>query len=199
MVGYHNNPAADAEVFFVKDGKRFFRTGDMGRMVDGKFLKLTGRIKEQYKLENGKYVVPAPLEDIVSRSQFVAQACIFGDNRKYNIVLLVPEMAEIRAWAARQKIPSLPLNDPRALLDSDIVKALLSDELVSTCVGMKSYERPQRFYTITEPFSQENQMLTPKMSLRRNNVLKTYATLIDELYKGERGVHLPRQTSSHHD
>ena len=41
---------------------KFFRTGDLGRMVEGKFLKITGRIKEQYKLENGKYVVPAPLE-----------------------------------------------------------------------------------------------------------------------------------------
>ena len=70
MVGYRNNQAANDEVFYYdkQDGKRYFRTGDMGRMVEGKFLKLTGRIKEQYKLENGKYVVPIPLEDAMSLS-----------------------------------------------------------------------------------------------------------------------------------
>lgn len=198
MVGYHNNPQADAEVFFYKDGKRFFRTGDMGRLVDGKFLKLTGRIKEQYKLENGKYVVPAPLEDIISRSQFVAQVFLYGANHKFNVALLVPEMAEIRAWASRQS-PALPTDDPRALLDSDAVKRLLTDELAATCVGMKSYERPQRFYAITEPFTQENQMLTPKMSLRRANVLKVYGDLVAEIYGGSRGVVMPRLPSAHHD
>ena len=60
-------------MFFQKDGQKFFRTGDLGRMVEGKFLKVTGRIKEQYKLENGKYVVPAPLEDAMTRSLYIAQ------------------------------------------------------------------------------------------------------------------------------
>jgi long-chain acyl-CoA synthetase len=101
MTGYRNNPQVDHhhlhvsifrsltlthvrslffsqandEVFFQKDGKKFFRTGDLGRMVEGKFLKVTGRIKEQYKLENGKYVVPAPLEDAMTRSLYIAQVC----------------------------------------------------------------------------------------------------------------------------
>jgi long-subunit acyl-CoA synthetase (AMP-forming) len=51
MVGYHNNPKANEEVFFLHNGKKFFRTGDLGRLVEGKFLKITGRIKEQFKLE----------------------------------------------------------------------------------------------------------------------------------------------------
>ena len=68
-----NNPAANEEVFFHKDGLKFFRTGDLGRMVEGKFLKITGRIKEQYKLENGKYVVPAPLEGNSSQPNQIAQ------------------------------------------------------------------------------------------------------------------------------
>ena len=55
MKGYRNNQDANDEVFFNIDGKRFFKTGDLGRMVEGKFLKITGRIKEQFKLENGTY------------------------------------------------------------------------------------------------------------------------------------------------
>ena len=57
MPGYFKNPAASAEVFYESNGKRFFRTGDLGRMVAQApdkppiFLKITGRIKEQFKLE----------------------------------------------------------------------------------------------------------------------------------------------------
>ena len=69
MRGYRKNPEATAEAFYEHEGKRFFRTGDMGRMVEGKFLKITGRIKEQFKLENGKYVVPAPMEDVFGRAR----------------------------------------------------------------------------------------------------------------------------------
>jgi long-chain acyl-CoA synthetase len=76
MVGYRKNPAANAESFYTKDDKRFFRTGDMGRMVEGKFLQITGRIKEQFKLENGKFVVPAPMEDTLCRSPFISQVCL---------------------------------------------------------------------------------------------------------------------------
>ena len=71
-------------------------------MVEGKFLKITGRIKEQYKLENGKYVVPAPLEDALTRSQFIAQTFVFGDNKPYNIALVVGDAIELRAWGQKQ-------------------------------------------------------------------------------------------------
>jgi long-subunit acyl-CoA synthetase (AMP-forming) len=64
-------------------------------MVEGKFLKITGRIKEQYKLENGKYVVPAPLEDAMTRSIFIAQCLLYGDNKKYNVSILISSFVVI--------------------------------------------------------------------------------------------------------
>jgi hypothetical protein len=70
----------------------------------------------------------------------------------------------------------------RDLLHHGEVRKLLTAELSHVCATMKSYERPLMWAAILEPFSQENQMLTPKMSLRRNNVLKAYGTLIEELY-----------------
>lgn len=59
------------------------------------YVKITGRIKEQYKLENGKYVVPAPLEDILCRSEMISQCLVYGDNQMFNVVLVVPEFAEV--------------------------------------------------------------------------------------------------------
>ena len=92
----------------MHDGKRFFRTGDLGTFVDNKFLKITGRIKEQYKLENGKYVVPAPLEDEINRSAFIAQSLVFGADQKFNIALIVPDMIELQPWLVKQGI--IPAN-----------------------------------------------------------------------------------------
>ena len=185
MTGYRNNLKANDEVFFYKDGKKFFRTGDLGKMIDGKFLKITGRIKEQYKLENGKYVVPAPLEDALARSQFIAQAFLFGDNKPYNVTLIVPDFLELKPWAEKKGIK---FTDDANLIQSDEVVNLLKNELKSCTTLMKSYERPSKFILLSEAFSQENQMLTPKMSLRRNNVIGSYKGLIDGMYADTAGT-----------
>lgn len=139
MVGYRNNPKANAEVFFYKDGVKFFRTGDIGRMVEGKFLKITGRIKEQFKLENGKYVVPAPLEDAICRSQFIAQALLYGDNRIHTVVLVVPELAEIRAWALKRGMEGSTLE---MLCKHEAVVKLLTDEIAAASFALKVRARP---------------------------------------------------------
>jgi long-chain acyl-CoA synthetase len=105
----------------------------------GKFLKITGRIKEQYKLENGKYVVPAPLEDIVCRSHFINQCLLFGDNREFNVLLVVPEYTQIRAWVTKY-LPQVPFSgvspeNDRLLLEVKEVQDLISME-IQTAVGV---------------------------------------------------------------
>jgi len=154
-------------------------------MIDGKFLKITGRIKEQYKLENGKYVVPAPLEDALCRSQFIAQAFLYGDNKVYNVTLIVPDFVELRPWAEKKGIK---FTDDASLIQSVEVINLLKTELITCTTLMKSYERPSKFVLLSELFSQENQMLTPKMSLRRNNVLGVYKGFIDGMYSNKIGT-----------
>lgn len=197
MVGYRNNPKANEEVFFYKDGKRFFKTGDLGRMIDGKFLKITGRIKEQYKLENGKYVVPAPLEDSITRSQFVAQSLLYGDNKKYNIVFIVPDFVELKAWATKKGITGW--SDDITLAKNEEVIKLLSEEVSHACTFMKSFERPLKWITINEPFSQENNMMTPKMSIKRNNVLKVYSSLVQDAYDEKLGYKINYKVPSKDD
>lgn len=196
MVGYHNNPQATAEVIFHRDGLRLFRTGDLGRIVDGKFLKITGRIKEQYKLANGKYVVPGPLEDIICRSPLIAQAFLFGDNKPNNVLLVVPDILELRPWAVAAGL--LSAKDSEAanlatLLALPAVTAALTAQIEEKTRVIKSYERPARWLPLADPFTQDNQLLTPKMSMRRNNILKKYSAEIEDLYVGDRvGVGLPR-------
>lgn len=185
MLGYFKNDEANKEVFYYHDGERYFRTGDLGRIVDGRFLKITGRHKEQFKLENGKYVVPAPLEDALCRSKFIAQTLLYGLNKPHTIALLVPDMLELGPWAEERGIALEPVE---ALCQHPQVVDLLTNELrQAAAAGLKNYERPLRWGFITEPFTQENGLLTPKMSIRRNQVISVYSDLVEDIFSGQRG------------
>jgi long-chain acyl-CoA synthetase len=187
MKGYRNNEAANEEVFFQANGKKFFRTGDLGRMVEGKFLKVTGRIKEQFKLENGKYVVPAPLEDALTRSQFIAQTFLYGDNKPHTVVLVVGDAIELRAWGQKQGLPFTDESNLSDMVKYEEVLKLLGDELKAVSGTLKAYERPKQWIALEEAFSPDNQMLTAKLSIRRNNIMAAYSSIIDDLYSGSKG------------
>ncbi|MCZ7686637.1 MAG: AMP-binding protein [Sandaracinaceae bacterium] len=108
MRGYHNRPEENAAAFTSDGG---FRTGDLGHVDQEGYLFITGRIKEQYKLENGKYVMPGVIEEELKLSPLVANAMIYGDGRPYNIALVVPDgaaladRAEARGPRARRSRP----------------------------------------------------------------------------------------------
>jgi long-chain acyl-CoA synthetase len=179
MQGYHKLDDQTAEVIFDLDGKRAFRTGDMGRIDEEGFVKITGRIKEQYKLENGKYVVPAPLEEQLQLSGFINQAFIFGDNRLFNIALVVPDMDACKKWLTDQgETPS----GPEEIAKSRKLHAFIGQELDKYSADFKGYEKPKKWALLPEEFSTANDLLTPKMSVKRRNVIKRYQEVIDSLY-----------------
>jgi long-chain acyl-CoA synthetase len=147
-------------------------------MEDG-YLKITGRLKELYKLENGKYVVPTPIEEAIGMSRCISQVVLFGANKPYNVVLLVPDWNTIRN--------ELKLNDPNEVSDDDLVndkrvKSLIDSEIAHHCWRLKKFEVPQK-WAFVAPFTAANNMLTPKMSIRRHKVIHTYEDLIASLYE----------------
>ena len=174
MKGYHNLPEETASVI-GDDGA--FRTGDLGRLDADGYLWITGRIKEQYKLENGKYVAPAPLEELLQLSPFVSQAFLHGFNKPFNVALLVPDRVAFEKWAGEQG-----LSGYEELFDHPKVEALFQQQIEETSRDFKSYERPRKFRLIAEEFSIDNGMLTPKMSLKRNVVMDRYGDLLEELH-----------------
>jgi len=177
MKGYHGLPEANAKVFTDDGG---FRTGDMGRIDDDGFVWITGRVKEQYKLENGKYVVPSPLEEKLKLSGFIANCMIDGTNRPYNIAVIVPDMESLRDWADAEGI-SYDSDDD--LIEKEPVSALIETEIQKYSTDWKGYERPRKFVLTAEDFTVENGMLTPSMKIKRRNVLEEYGDAIDALYK----------------
>jgi len=162
MRGYHNNPEATDEVIsLAPDGKsRMFHTGDLGKLGSDGFLSVTGRLKEQYKLENGKYVCPTPIEEAIGMSRFISQVVVTGANRPYNVALVVPDWVSIRS--------ELGLSDEdvseEELVNDDRVKGLISAEIKLNCYDIKKFEIPVAFLFVS-PFTAENNMVTPKVSI----------------------------------
>jgi long-chain acyl-CoA synthetase len=173
MQGYHNRPDENAAVM-MED--RSFRSGDMGYLDPDGFLHITGRIKEQYKLENGKYVVPSPLEEKLKLSPYIANVMIYGANKPHNVALVIPDMEVLRAWAAKQ---NMTLDDA---CQSDPVRQLLQAEIEELSRDIKGYERVQNFCVAIEDFTTDNGMLTPTLKLKRRAVLERYGKDLDALY-----------------
>lgn len=176
MVGYHNRKEENDAVFTADGG---FCTGDMGKVdVDG-FLFITGRIKEQYKLENGKYVVPTPLEEQLKLSPFVLNAMVYGDNRPHNVALVVANVDAVRAWGAENGVSE---SDDDKLLAHAKVRALFKKELEQHGGKFKGFEEVRDFALIAEDFTTDNGMLTPSLKVKRRKVLEKYQPAIDALY-----------------
>eukprot|EP00536_Pseudo-nitzschia_multiseries_P000338 jgi/Psemu1/299994/fgenesh1_kg.4_\ len=178
MKGYYNNQEATDDVISVApDGKsKMFHTGDMGKMDRDGWVRVTGRIKEQYKLENGKYVVPTPIESAISMSRFINQVVLCGANRPYNIALIVPEWPAIRA-----ELGSADNSTDIELANDTAVKKLIDDEIIHSCAKLKKFEVPKD-WAFVAPFTAANNMLTPKMSIRRHKVMDAYDELISSMY-----------------
>jgi long-chain acyl-CoA synthetase len=184
MKGYLKRPDENAAVF-TKDGG--FRTGDMGYIDAHGFLYITGRIKEQYKLENGKYVVPTPLEEQIKLSPYVANVMVYGDNRAFNVALVVANVPALRSWGEQGHLaPPLP-GDPAALLGDDRVRALFRKEIEKHGEEFKGFESVRDFALIADDFTTDNGMLTPSLKLKRRKVVETYGGLLEQLYAKKKG------------
>lgn len=173
MQGYHNRPEENAQTFTADGG---LRTGDMGHLDADGYLFITGRIKEQYKLENGKYTVPSPLEEVLKLSPYITNVMLYGENKPFNVAVVVPDLPSLEKWA---KLRHRPLGD--ASRDPEVLK-LLQSELDRYSEHFKGYERPKKLFVTLEDFSIENGILTPSLKIKRREVVKRYGRDLEALY-----------------
>lgn len=174
MKGYHKRPQENAEAFTADGG---LRTGDLGLVDADGYLTITGRIKDQYKLENGKYVMPAPLEEQLKLSPYIANVMLHGANRPYNVALVVPAMEAIRQWADERGFSVTDSSrDPR-------IHALLLREVTVRSAGFAGFEVPKNVLVIDEDFTTENDLLTPTLKLKRRHVEARWGAALEALYR----------------
>ncbi len=178
MQGYHNLDKANAEVLVEKNGQRGFRSGDMGMIDDEGFLHITGRVKEQYKLLNGKYVVPTPLEEKMKLSPYISNAMVHGMNQEYNVAIVIPDFEALKGWAVEKGLDP----NPASLATADAVHALIEEEVKKYSEDFKGYEKARKIHIGEEDFTTENGMLTPTLKLKRRVVQERYGDAIEALY-----------------
>lgn len=173
MKGYHNRPEEQSKVFTPDGG---LRTGDTGYLDEEGFLHITGRIKEQYKLENGKYVAPVQLEEELKLSPYVANVMVHGANRPFNVAVVAIDAEAVNRWARKQGITvERPAEDSR-------VHGLIQQEIAARSAGFKEYERPRHFILTPEDFTVDNELLTPTLKVKRARVMARYGNALEALY-----------------
>ena len=175
MLGYHNLPDKTKESITPDGG---LRTGDLGHLDADGFLYITGRVKEQYKLENGKYVAPAPLEESLKLSAYIDQVMLYGFNRPHNVALIVAAMPAVEQYAEGLGISGSSesiLNEPR-------IRELFEEQLKHYGKDFKGYEHPQNFALLSEEWDIDNGLLTPTLKLKREVVEEQFKTEIESLF-----------------
>ena len=179
MQGYYNRPDLTAEVI---DAEGWLHTGDIGEMVQGRFLKITDRKKEMFKTSNGKYVAPQPLESKLSESPLVEQVMVLGEGEKYAAALLVPAFVELRAWARQHQLPA-DLSDA-ALAAHDQVRQLYEQLVQQTNAAFAQWEQIKKIELLPALWSVESGELTPTLKVRRKIISQNNQQRIEMLFRG---------------
>ncbi len=178
MSGYWRNPEATAEVF--KDD--WLYTGDLGRLDTDGFLFITGRKKEILVTAGGKNVAPVYLESLLCEDPLILQAMVVGDGRNYLTALIVPNADALQEAVAAWRIP---LADPRQLLAHPQVIDMYRERIHERLARVSQYEQVCKFRLLSRGFTIESGELTPKLTLRRQEIAAHFAEEIEAMYAAE--------------
>ena len=176
MQGYYKAPDLTAEVL-TADG--WFHTGDIGVFEDGKYLKITDRKKEMFKLSGGKYIAPQMIENKLKESFFIEQAMIIGDNEKFASALISPNFEFLHDWCSQRKIH---FRDNEELVQKTEVTAQYQKEVAAINKTLGVHEEIKRFRLVCEEWTPQSGELSPTLKLKRNFVAKKYDRIIAEIY-----------------
>ena len=178
MMGYYNNEKATKEVI---DSEGYFHTGDIGEIVEGKFLKITDRKKEIFKTSGGKYIVPQVMENKFKESRFIEQIIVVGENEKYPAALIVPNFVYIREWLQLHSTEETTLNNEQLISKKEIIDRF-EKEISFYNQQFGHWEQLKKFKLLSEEFTVENGELTPTLKLKRKIILDKNKGLLSEIY-----------------
>lgn len=176
MQGYYNNPEATAAAV---DDEGYYHTGDVGYVdADGHF-HITDRLKDLFKLSNGKYVAPLQVESLLKQSPLVSQAIVVGSGRKQVGALIVPDWDGLKE---EMKAAGVDTSRNREELadDPQFIKRVQNDA-VDLTRELSDYERVKRVYLLPREFSIDKGEMTPTLKIKRGVIDEKYSEAIDEI------------------
>jgi long-chain acyl-CoA synthetase len=181
MDGYWGNPDATAQAFADDpDGRgRWLRTGDAGRLDADGFLLVTDRIKDIIVTSGGKNIAPQPIESMLLADPLFEQAVLLGDNRPFLTLLVKPSLPQLGALAERMQEPYEQLAD---LLTNPRIVAEIIRRARGLTQKLPSHEQFKDLRVLLEEFTPDNGLLTPTLKVKRREVERRFAQLVDEMY-----------------
>lgn len=174
--GYFENPEANAAAF-TEDG--YFRTGDAGHFTPSGALVLTERVKDLFKTSNGKYIAPQMMESRLAENKYIDEVAVIGDQRKFVTALVVPNLSQLRRWAAGRGFES---EDTERLVRDPRVVDFIMSQIQEYQKDIADYEKIKRITLLPHHFSIMNGEVTNTMKVRRPIVARNYAAQIEAMY-----------------
>lgn len=177
MMGYYKDPDQTKETF---NEEGWLKTGDVGVLVDNKYVKITDRKKEIFKLSSGKYVAPQIIENMLKESIFIEQAMVVGENQKFASALISPNFQYLHNWCTQHQ---LRYRDNMELIKIPQVIEQYQHEVNEINKRLSQTENIKRFRLIHEEWSQDTGELSPTLKLRRKFLSEKYKDILKEIYK----------------
>lgn len=178
MLGYYKDPQLTSAAF-SEDG--WFHTGDIGRLSEDKFLEITDRKKEIFKLSSGKFIAPQLIEGKLKESVFIEQAMVVGEHEKFASALISINISYVDDWLRTQGIKAEG-DDRTRLNEHPRVKEIFKAEVDKINKDLSQHERILRFRLINESWSPDAGELSPTLKLRRKFIFEKYREEIEMIY-----------------
>ncbi|MCC9136430.1 AMP-dependent synthetase/ligase [Pontibacter silvestris] len=177
MKGYYNRPELTAEVI-DKDG--WFHTGDIGEIVDGKYLKITDRKKEMLKTSGGKYIAPQPIENKLKESVVIEQAMVVGEGHKYASALIVPSFLGLQDWC---QFKGITYTSDEDMIKKPEILEKFQREIEKANEDLAQYETIKKFRLLPRVWTIESGELTAKLSIKRKVITANFKDEIESMYE----------------
>lgn len=176
MEGYLNKPDETAKVI---DAEGFYHTGDVGYVDEDGHFYITDRIKDLFKLSNGKYVAPLQVESLLKQSPLVSQPVVVGSGRKQVGALIVPDWDALKEVLNEEGITTEGTREE--LCENPHVIKRVQREAVELTRELSDFERVKRVYLLPREFSIDKGEMTPTLKIKRGVIDEKYEEAIDEI------------------
>ena len=186
--GYFKNKE---EYDHIVDKDGWLHSGDVGVILtnNGNSLKLIDRVKNLFKLNQGEYVAPDKVQKILMSSKYISQIFLYGESQyNYAIALIYPDLKECIGFLKESK--KMGDMDYDKISYNDLCcNKIMEDEILKDCnlvgrkLGLKGFELPKKLRLINEGFSVENNLMTPTLKLKQNNIRAKYKDELKKMYE----------------
>ena len=176
MQGYYNNPRETAKVL---DAEGFYHTGDVGYKAEDGHFYITDRLKDLFKLSNGKYVAPLQVESLLKQSPIISQPVVVGSGRKQVGALIVPDWDALKDVLKDEGINAVGSREE--LCENPYVIKRVQRDAVELTRELSDYERVKRVYLLPREFSIDKGEMTPTLKIKRSVIDEKYEEAIDEI------------------